>query len=150
MTTTQCLQHMVAFVVGIGDYNEPIQKLSKPVKDAKAIRDVLKDQNAEVYFANDCDIDEFEESFGLFVAAIRPGDAAFLFYAGHAVMLNNSLRLIAISNSSASTEEAKSSTPDIESNSLNLDVLIARSIADCKSDWFSAHHHPYCAVHSCW
>ena len=117
---------MVAFVVGIGDYNKPIQKLAKPVKDAKAIRDVLKDQNVEVYFANDCDIDEFEESFGLFLAAVRPGDAAFLFYAGHAVMLKNSLRLIAVSNSSASTEETKSSTTDIESNSLNLDVLIAK------------------------
>ena len=101
MATIQCLQHMVAFVVGIGNYNDPIQKLTKPVKDAKAIRDVLKDQNTEVYCANDCNIDEFEESFGLFVAAIRPRDAAFLFYAGHAVMLNHSLRLITISNSSA-------------------------------------------------
>ena len=118
---------MVAFVVGMGNYNEPFQKLVKPVKDAKAIRDVLKDQNAEVYFANDCGVDEFEESFGLFLAAVRPGDAAFLFYAGHAVMLKNSLRLIAVSNYSASTDKANPSTPDIvESNSLNLDTLVAR------------------------
>ena len=63
----------------------------------------------EVYFAEDCGIDEFEETFALLLAAVRPGDA---------VTFKNYLRLIAISNSS---------TPDIAANSLNLDVLIARS-----------------------
>ena len=126
VTTTRCLQHIVAFVVGMGNYKKPFDKLTKPAKDAKAIRDVLKDQNAEVYFANDCDIDEFWELFGLFLAAVRPGDAAFLFYAGHAVMLKNSLRLMAVSNYSVSTDKANPSTPDIESNSLNLDTLVAR------------------------
>ena len=112
---------MVAFVVGIADY-KLYPKLKNPINDAMAIRDVLKNQNAEVYYAEDCGIDEFEETFGLFVAAVRPGDAAFLFFAGHAVMLNNYLRLMAIANSLTS---AKS---DIEANSLNLDQLIARSI----------------------
>ena len=137
---------MVAFVVGIGNYKlHP--KLKNPRKDAMAMRDVLKGKNAEIYYAEDCDIDEFEECFGLFVAAIRPGDAAFLFYAGHAVMLNNSLRLMAISNDSASTqEEAKSSAADIESNSLNLDKMIARSMIDCTPDWFCGYRHLCCGV----
>ena len=126
---------MVAFVVGNADYKlRPT--LKNPVADAMAIRDVLEKKNAEIYFAENCDIDEFEETFGLFVAAVRPGDAAFLFYAGHAVMLNNSLRLMAIANSSTSTDDASSSTPDIEDNSFNLDVLIARSVIACNPAWF--------------
>ena len=111
---------MVAFVVGNAGYK--LHPLQNPITDAMAIRDVLKNQNAEVYYAEDCGIDEFEETFGLFVAAVRPGDAAFLFFAGHAVMLNNYLRLMAISKSLTS---AKS---DIEVNSLKLDDLLARSI----------------------
>ena len=141
MPTTQCLQHMVAFVVGIGNYKlHP--KLKNPRKDAMTMRDVLMSKNAEVYYAEDCDIDEFEECFGLFVAPIRPGNAAFLFHAGQAVMLNNSLRLMAISNDSALTEEeGKSSATDIESNSLNLDKMIVRSMIDCTSDWFCVYRH---------
>ena len=108
---------MVAFVVGIGNY-EHHQKLPKPVTDAEAIRDVLKEQNAEVYFAENCGVDEFEETFALFLAAVRPGDAAFLFFAGHAVILDSCLRLMAISTSPK---------PNIDADSLNLDKLMARS-----------------------
>jgi len=108
--------HMVAFVVGIGDYKH-YSKLRNPVSDAEAVRDRLQDQNAEVFFARDCGIKALEEEFALFVAAVRPGDTAFLFFACHGVVLNNSLRLIAISNSS---------TPDIEKESMNLDMLLAR------------------------
>ena len=126
---------MVAFVVGNADY-KLLPTLKNPVADATAIRDVLEKKNAEVYYAENCGIDEFEETFGLFLAAVRPGDAAFLFYAGHAVMFNNSLRLTAIANSSKSTDDASSSTSDIEDNALNLDVLIARSVIACNPDWF--------------
>ena len=119
--TTQSLQYIVAFVVGHAHYKH-YPRLKNPINDAMAIRDVLKNQNAEVYYAEDCEIDEFEETFGLFLAAVRPRDAVFLYFAGHAVMLKNDLRLMAISNSSTSAR------PDIEANSLKLDLLIARSI----------------------
>ena len=108
---------MVAFVVGIGDYKHH-PKLPKPVTDAEAIRDVLEKQNAEVYFAENCGVDEFEEAFALFLAAVQPGDAVFLFFAGHGAIVNNAMRLITISNSSKS---------GIVAASLNLDVLVARS-----------------------
>ena len=109
---------MVAFVVGMGDYKlHP--KLKNPKADATAIKDRLLEQNAEVYFANDCGIEALEEAFGLFLAAVRPGDAVFLFFACHATMLKNALRLLAISNSS---------TIDVEADSLNLDMIVARLI----------------------
>ena len=92
-------------------------ELRNPVPDAEAVRDRLQDQNVQVFFARDCGIKALEEEFALFVAAVRPGDAAFLFFACHGVMLENSLRLIAISNSS---------TPDIEKEAMNLDMLLAR------------------------
>ena len=111
------LQHLVAFVVGNGDYNlHP--KLKNPVADATAIKNRLEEQNAEVFFASDCGIDELKETFGLFLAAVRPGDAVFLFFACHATMLDNSLRLLAISDSSKKKI-------NIEADSLNLDTVVS-------------------------
>ena len=117
--TIQPLQRIIAFVVGIAKY-EVYQELKNPVRDSKAITDLLEAQNVEVFYVSDCGVKEFEEKFTSFEAAIKPGDTAFLYFAGHAVEFENSLRLIAKSNSS---------TKNIEADSLNLDKLLARSIA---------------------
>lgn len=102
----------------MGDYKlHP--KLKNPKADATAIKDNLLEQNVEVYFANDCGIEALEEAFALFLAAVRPGDAVLLFFACHATMMNNVLRLMAISNSS---------TINVEADSLNLDKIVARLI----------------------
>ena len=106
---------MVAFVVGIGNY-KVIRKLKNPVSDADAIQQLLEAQNVEVVSARDCDIDELKEKFEFFLTTIQPGDAVFLFFAGHGVTFKNSVRLMAVSNSPK---------PDIEKDTLNLDVLIA-------------------------
>ena len=107
---------MVAFVVGIGNYKVN-RKLQNPVSDADAIQQLLEAQNVEVFNARDCDINELEEQFALFLTSLRPGDAAFLFFAGHGTTFRNSVRLMAISNSAK---------PDVEKDALNLDVLIAK------------------------
>ena len=109
---TQTWQRMIAFVAGIGNDNA--------YRDSIAIKDLLEAQNAEVFHVSDCTIKEFKEKFNAFEAAIQPGDTAFVYFAGHAVKYENSLRLIAKSNSS---------TQDIEADSMNLDQMIARSIA---------------------
>ena len=93
-----------------------MQELKNPCNDAKAIASALRDRNAEVFDAYDCGIKQLENRFRLFEASIRPGDVAFLYFACHAEMVNNSLRLIAISDSK----------PDIEKDALDLDMLLAR------------------------
>ena len=108
---------MVAFVVGNGNYmNKP--KLKNAVPDAKAIVDVLEKRNVEIYSAYDCDIEELKEKFALFATAVRPGDAAFMYFACHAAIFNNYLRLMAISTSS---------THNIETDSLDLEKLVVWS-----------------------
>ena len=107
---------MIAFVAGVASY-KVYPKLKNPVRDSKAIKHLLEAQNAEVFHVSNCSVEEFEEKFNAFEAAIKPGDTAFVYFAGHAVKYRNSLRLIA---------KSKSSTQDIEADSLNLDELIAR------------------------
>ena len=119
---------MVAFVVGNGNY-EHIPKLKNAVPDAKAIVDVLEKRNVEIYSAYDCDIEDLKEKFALFAAAVRAGDAVFMYFACHAEIFDNCLRLKAIS---------KSSTRDIEADSLNLEELVAWSA--------TRHPHSFCTV----
>ena len=107
---------MCAFVAGNGNY-KGLPPLKNPVPDASAMKVLLEAEHVEVFDAYDCDINEFEEKFSLFLASLRPGDAALLYFAGHAAMFNNSLRLMAMSNSA---------NPDLERRSMNLDVLKAR------------------------
>ena len=106
-------------MAGVANY-EVYQKLKNPVRDSRAIKHLLESQNAEVYYVSDCTIKEFKEKFDSFEAAIKPGDTVFMYFAGHAAEYENSLRLIA---------KAKSLTQNIEADSMNLDQLLARSIA---------------------
>lgn len=110
---------MVAFVAGMRNYKGP-RRLKNPVSDAQAVQILLEAQHVEVHSAFDCDIKELQQKFDLFAASLRPGDAAFLYFAGHGTTFNNSVRLMAISDSAK---------PDIEKDALNLDVLIARLAA---------------------
>ena len=110
---------MVAFVAGMGNYKGH-RSLKNPVPDAQAVQILLEAQHVEVHSAFDCDIKELQDKFDLFVASLRPGDAAFFYFAGHGVTFKNSVRLVAISDSAK---------PDIEKDALNLDVLIARLAA---------------------
>jgi len=108
------LQHVVAlFVGGIANY-EVYPELKNPVRDSKAIKRLLEAQNAEV-----CHISSFKKSsirlrlqFNLVTQL-----SCTLYFAGHAVEYENSLRLIVKSNSSAQ---------DLQANSLNLNELHAK------------------------
>ena len=106
---------MVAFVVGIGNYKAN-RKLKNPVSDADAMQHLLEAQNVEVFNARDCNVNEFREQFDIFLTSLRPGDAAFLFFAGHGITFRNSVRLMTMSNSAK---------PDLEKDAVNLDVLLA-------------------------
>ena len=102
-------------MVGIGNYKVS-QTLKNPVPDADAIQHLLEEQNVEVIGARDCNMKELREQFDYFLNTLQPGDAAFLFFAGHGITFRNSVRLMAI---------ADSPKPDIEKDAVNLDVLIA-------------------------
>ena len=110
------MQRTIAFVAGIGNYSN-YKELKNPVRDSQAIKRLLETQNVKVYYVSDCTVEDFQQKFNSFEAAIKPGDTAFLYYAGHAAQYKNSLRLIA---------KSTSSTQDLEADSLNLDKLIAR------------------------
>lgn len=111
---------MVAFVAGMGNYKGP-RTLKNPVSDAQAVQILLEAQHVEVHSAFDCGIKELQQKFDLFAASLRPGDAAFLYFAGHGTQFNNAVRLMAISDSEK---------PDIEKDALNLNKLIARLAAN--------------------
>ena len=107
---------MVAFVVGIGGYHGQ-RTLANPVQDATAVSRLLESQNVDVIAALDCDANELGRRFESFEAALRPGDAALLFFAGRGTTINNSVRLVAISDAGK---------PDIEKDAVNLEVLVGR------------------------
>ena len=128
---------MVAFVAGIGNYNI-LGKLRNPVPDAKKMAKFLKTKNVEIYSAYDCGIEDLKEKFALFVAAVRPGDAVFMYFACHAAIFDNSLRLMAISNSK---------THDIKADSLSKEQLVAWSATQTRTSCASHSQHP-CTQHS--
>ena len=100
----------------MGDYKGD-KKLNNPVPDAKAMKGFLEERNVEVFFAHDCGIKQLKDTFRVFGASLRPGDAAFLYFAGYATRFKNILRLLAISDSMKH---------DLETEALNLDFLLAR------------------------
>ena len=112
----------MAFVVGVGNYK--VHKgLKNPVPDAEAIRRVFESHGVEVFYVHDCNSKEFWHAFDLFEAAVRPGDAVFLYFAGHGCTFHNSVRLMTICNSAK---------PDIEKDGIKYDLLLARlAIAFC-------------------
>ena len=113
---------MMAFVVGVGNYKHK-KGLKHPVPDADAIRRVLESHGVEVFYVNDCNSKEFWHAFNLFEAAVRPGDAVFLYFAGHGCTFRNSVRLMTICNSAK---------PDIEKDGIKYDLLLARlATASC-------------------
>ena len=107
---------MIAFVAGIGNYKGD-KGLKNPVPDAKAIKGVLESQGVEVYYVEDCNSEDFWYQFELFEAALQKGDAAFFYFAGHGVTYENSVRLMALSDSEK---------PDVEKDGVNFDKLLAR------------------------
>ena len=104
-------------MVGIGKY-KILKPLNNPRSDAEKIEEFLKTKNVEIYSAYDCGIEDLKEKFALFAAAVRPGDTAFMYFACHAAIVKNSLRLMTISNSS---------THDTEADSLDKEKLVAWS-----------------------
>ena len=91
--------------------------LKNPVADAKAFGKFLTSQGAQVVCAYDCDIKNLKRKTNEYFDLLQPGDAAFLFYAGHAATFKNTLRLLAIS---------KSKKPDFETEALSAQTLLSR------------------------
>jgi formylglycine-generating enzyme required for sulfatase activity len=80
----------VAFVVGINTYDnlKPDQQLSKAVNDARAIADVLKDDQFQVILAENATRSVFLRSWQRFLDSVEPGDVTTVYFAGHGIELN--------------------------------------------------------------
>src|SRR5277367_5015819 len=72
----------VALVVGNNDYKN-VPKLQKAVNDARTMGETLKQLGFSVMVAENQTRQAFSQSLLAFDAAVKPGDTAFFFYAGH-------------------------------------------------------------------
>ena len=84
-------------MVGIAAYTA-LPKLNNSVNDAKAIAKSLQDHGVEekdIVFVQDGHIFTLNKAFAQFVASCKPGDLAFLFFAGHGCAFRNHQCLLA-------------------------------------------------------
>ena len=81
-------RYRVALVIGNAEYRETSARLVNPVKDARAVRDVLEELGFLVTFEEDADKVKMERAAQSFVSAIRPGAVAVFYYAGHGMELD--------------------------------------------------------------
>ena len=102
-------------MVGINDYH--FFKLENCVNDARSMRDFLLSKGVHVCYVENCNRTEYDEIEKEFLACIKPGDAAFVFFACHGCEYNNVNRLLTISTSEK---------PDLRRDGVNLLALLAR------------------------
>ena len=116
-------------MVGINDYRH-FPKLKNCVNDARSIRDFLLSEGVQVYYVENCNKNKYDEIEKEFLACIKPGDAAFVFFACHGCEYNNVNRLLTISTSEK---------PDLRRDGVNLLALLAR--------WVPYYICPTCMTH---
>ncbi len=74
----------LALVVGNNSY-EHLSNLNKAKGDAEALTSVLYDLGFDVTTLFDVNVDEFDDALHTFYEALKPGDIAFFFFAGHGI-----------------------------------------------------------------
>lgn len=79
-------QRRIALVIGNDAYVD-LPTLRNAAADARAIAQVLEDMHFRVFKGEDLDYRSTNRLLAQFEAAIKPGDTAFIFYAGHGVAL---------------------------------------------------------------
>jgi len=87
-------ERRVALMIGNAGYAEA--PLANPVNDATAMAAALGELGFEVFRVLDGDLRAMQEAVLGFTAAIRPGDAALIFYAGHGIQANGRNYLIPV------------------------------------------------------
>ena len=93
-------QKIRAFIVGINGYKFR-RELKNAVPDARAMRDLLQSQGAEVFYGENLSIKEFRALEKQYEEALQEGDIGFVHFAGHANVYRNHPRLLAIRSNEA-------------------------------------------------
>ena len=81
-------------MVGIDEY--PGKKLDHAVDDAHAIKTLLEEKGACVWYNENCTIYDLWHLIYSFLYSLRKDDVALVYFAGHAVEANHILRLEAL------------------------------------------------------
>ena len=109
---------MRALVVGINDYKPEsgLVTLNNAVPDARAIKKMLQDKGADVFYGENLTIDEYQKLEAEYLNALQKGDVGIIFFAGHAFTYNNAIRLIPVTDVE----------PDMKKHGVNVLTLNAR------------------------
>jgi len=89
-----------ALVVGNNKYNPDsgLTTLKNAVPDSRAIRKMLRDKGAEVFYGENLTIEEFRALEEQYLDALQKGDIGIIYFAGHAYMYNSATQLMTVTN----------------------------------------------------
>ena len=101
-----------ALVVGMNDYKPEsgLNKLSNGVPDARAIKNMLRDQGAEVFYGENLTMDEYNALEEKYLDALHKGDIGIIYLAGHAFTFNGASHLVTITDAE----------PDMSKHAVNV------------------------------
>ena len=80
--------NLVALVIGVGDYSEPLVKLKGSINDARAMSETLSGFGFRTLQLLDPSVDEMQTGVREFVALSHDADAAIVYYSGHGIQVN--------------------------------------------------------------
>ena len=119
--TPASAQRRVALVIGNAAYVEPDARLTNSVNDARTVAGVLAELDFEVLLGPDLDREGMERAVNDFIGALRSGDVALFYYAGHGLELDDGLNYLAPVDFSSSYDEVSA-----KFRSLRADVVQSR------------------------
>ena len=139
--TTQNREQRVALVIGNDDYKGALAKLSNPINDARAIKNILESRGFKVIYSEDVTKRAMRDDLNKFYRALGKGGVGMFYFSGHGIEVDGQNYLIPID----AKIEAKSDT-EYEAVALNritkrlqdignrLNILVLDA---CRNDPFS-------------
>lgn len=134
-------EQRVALIIGNNNYQGVLSKLSNPVNDARAVKDILKKRGFRVIYVENTTKREMKKSLNKFYTAIQRGGVGMFYFSGHGIEVDGQNYLIPID----AKIEAKSDT-EFEAIALNRVTRRMQSIGNrlnivvldaCRNDPFS-------------
>lgn len=114
-----------ALVIGISKYiTRGISPLDNATNDSRLIKQLLESRGVIVFYGEDCNSFEIYELRDKFLAALKPGDDAFIFFAGHGCEYKGVQRLLARALTKGEKMRREISSQTIAQSSLDLQQLI--------------------------
>ncbi|NEW61542.1 caspase family protein, partial [Sulfurovum sp. bin170] len=134
-------EQRVALIIGNNEYKGNLSKLSNPINDARAIRDILKTRGFEVMYIENTSEKAMKKSIKDFFRKIKNGGVGVFYFSGHGIEVDGENYLIPtdadIKEKSETESEAISLTKITNrmqntNNRLNIIILDA-----CRNSPFS-------------